>query len=238
MKKNKIICIIPARGGSKGIPKKNLIDFCGKPLLQWTIDQAKGSKLINDIIVSSDDSEILKLALNCGVLDYKRPKEISGDGSTSEEALNFTLFGYKKRHNSPDLIVFLQATSPLRTYLDIDNAINELIKNNYDSLFSACPIRDFLVWEKTQQEGLRPLNHQSYNRLRRQDITETYVENGSIYVFKPEILLKHNNRLGGKIGMYVMDKWKIHEIDDIEDLHLCEFLMKKHLLITKNTFKN
>lgn len=224
----KILCIIPARGGSKGIPKKNLIDFCGKPLLQWTIEQAKDSKLISSILVSSNNKEILELAMKCSTGWVVRPERISNDVATSEAALEHAInifAGYK-----PDLIVFLQATSPLRTSQDIDNAINELIKNDYDSLFSACEIEDFLIWEKYMDGQLHSVNYDYKSRQRRQEIEKKYVENGSIYVFKPEILLKHNNRLGGKIGMYIMDKWKMHEIDDYESLELCEFLMNKKIL--------
>lgn len=145
-----IVCIIPARGGSKGIPNKNLVDFCGHPLLRWTIRQARESKYIKNVYVTSDDLNILALASNNGAILIKRPEDISGDIATSESALlhaldhidSFIFFDQP----SPDLIVFLQATSPLRTTEHIDNAIKYLIDNNCDSVFSAVEMPDFLIW--------------------------------------------------------------------------------------------
>ena len=227
----KIICIIPARGGSKGIPNKNIIDFCGKPLLQWTIEQAKSSKYINEVYVTSDSVEIRDIATDLNCYPIRRPMDISGDTNSSESALIHALSKIKIVQGGfvPDIVVFLQATSPLRT--DIDNAIETFIIGGYDSLFSACEIEDFLIWEKNNETGeLQSINYDYKNRQRRQDIQKRYVENGSIYIFKPEVLLKHNNRLGGKIGMYVMDKWKMHEIDDYDSLSICKHLMKTKIL--------
>ena len=231
MKKQNIICIIPARGGSKGIPNKNIIDFCGKPLLQWTIEQAKSSKYINEVYVTSDSVEIRDIATDLNCYPIRRPMDISGDTNSSESALIHALSKIKIVQGGfvPDIVVFLQATSPLRT--DIDNAIETFIIGGYDSLFSACEIEDFLLWEKNHKEGkLQSINYDYKSRKRRQDIETQYVENGSIYIFKPEILIKNNNRLGGKIGMYVMDKWKMHEIDDYDSLSICEHLMKTKIL--------
>jgi len=221
-KEKNIICIIPARGGSKGIPKKNIIDFLGKPLLAWSIEDAKNSSLIDEVYVSTDDKEIAKVAEQYGAKVIERPKEISGDFSPSEEALKHAIGEISKEHPPKiEYVVFLQATSPLRETSDIDNAIEKIIAEEADSLFSAADIGDFLIWRKNGGK-LESVNYDYKNRKRRQDFEEQFVENGSLYIFKPEILLRHNNRLGGKIVVSEMEFWKSFEIDDIEDLNFCQ----------------
>jgi CMP-N,N'-diacetyllegionaminic acid synthase len=224
-----IICIIPARGGSKGIPRKNLVPFAGRPLVEWTISQAKDSKIIDQVIVSTDDGEIKDLALGLGVKVISRPAELASDTATSESAL---LHALKEARNglSGDVehVVFLQATSPLRIPGDIDRAIDLIRSEKADSLFSGAELGDFFVWEKAGK-GLKSVNYDHTNRKRRQDTGRTYVENGSMYIFKPEVLEKFNNRLGGKISVYPMKFWQSFEIDDAESLELCEWLFKKHI---------
>ena len=222
-----IITVIPARGGSKGIPKKNLIDFCGKPLLEYSISASIGSEKISKTYVSSDDQEILDLSEKLGAVPIKRPEEISGDTATSESALLHVLENIPEK---PDAVCFLQATSPLRTVSDINNAVETFVNNNLDSLFSASPIEDFFVWHIEPGGVLKSLNHDFENRKRRQDISNQIVENGSIYIFNPDILTKHNNRLGGTIGYSLMDSWKVHEIDSRHDLEMCEFIYKQRIL--------
>ena len=222
-----IVSIIPARGGSKGIPKKNLVKFCDKPLLEYTIRASLDSEKISKTYVSSDDSKILEVAKNLGAVPVLRPPEISGDTATSESALVHVLESIRQ---TPDAVCFLQATSPLRTSKDIDNAIDTYIEDGLDSLFSASPIEDFFVWHVEPGGVIKSLNHDFQNRKRRQDISNQIVENGSIYIFNPDILTKHNNRLGGTIGYSLMESWKIHEIDSQHDLELCEFIYKQRIL--------
>ena len=225
-----IVAIIPARGGSKGIPKKNIINFCGKPLISWTIEEVLGSKLINDIYVSSDADDILEISKNYGAKVVKRPKTIARDNSTSEEALKHAIaFIRRKVKEKIDIIVFCQATSPLRTSKDIDNAIKYFISIQADSLFSAVILESLYTWRK-QKGKLISLSYDYKNRVRRQERLPLYLENGSIYIFKPEVLVKYNNRLGGKISMYIMDHWKSFDIDTIEDIEACEYFMRKNIL--------
>lgn len=219
-----IVCIIPARGGSKGIPKKNIIDVAGKPLIAWSIEQAQNSKYLrNHVYISSDCDEILEVAQKYGANIIKRPDDISGDKASSESALFHAIFEIEKNNNKVDLVVFLQATSPLRESKDIDNAIDELIEKEFDSLFSASELEDFFIWTYDADKNLTSLNYDFLNRKRRQDVSAQFVENGSIYVFKPKVLFDHNNRLGGKIGMSLMENWKMYEIDSLEDKALCEY---------------
>ena len=220
-----IVCIIPARGDSKEIVDKNIIDFCGKPLLAWSIEQALSSSYIKSIYVSSDSNQILSISERYGARSIKRPKEIARDESTSEEALIHAITQIEKNTNERiDFVVFLQGTSPLRDSSDIDSAIDIFIKDNLDSLFSVCDLKDLMVWRNIDNE-LESINYDYKKRQRRQDIQKQYGENGSIYIFKPEIIKKYLNRIGGKIGMYIMDSWKIHEIDNNEDIGICEYFM-------------
>ena len=234
MEDKNIIAIIPARGGSKGIPKKNIIDFCGKPLLAWTIEQTKRSEKINTIYVSTDDKEIASVSEQYGAKVIWRPEEISGDFASSEEALKHALgeiCGKNPIHI--DYVVFLQATSPLRETKDVDNAINKIISENADSLFSGAELGDFLIWEKDGDQ-FRSLNYDYKNRGRRQEFKGQFVENGSIYVFKPEILLEYNNRLGGKIVVSEMEFWKSFEVDDLESLEFCKDIFEAKNLKGQN----
>jgi N-acylneuraminate cytidylyltransferase len=221
----KILCIIPARGGSKGIPKKNIIPFLDKPLIAHSVVQSLKSKYITKVIVSSDCDEILKVSELYGANTLKRPSEISTDTSSSESALSYTI---KVLDEDFDYVVFLQATSPLRTTEDIDKCIETLLNNNLDSVFSANLLEDMLIW-KLSNNIYESFNYDYKNRKRRQDSEPQYVENGSIYVFKKDGFLKKNNRLFGKIGLYLMESWKMFEIDSLEDLELCEIIFENKL---------
>lgn len=231
--KKSIIAIIPARGGSKGIPKKNIIDFCGKPLLAWSIQQALDSSLVNEVYVSTDDTEIAAVAKKYGAQVIKRPEEISGDTAKSEDALKHVIVEVQKNNPAKiDYVVFLQATSPLREARDIDNAINKIISENADSLFSGADLKDFCIWKKVDGV-LNSVNYDYRQRGRRQDFGEQFVENGSLYVFRPEILFADNNRLGGKITISKMEFWKSFEIDEPEDIEFCKNIFQIKLLFKK-----
>lgn len=226
-----VAVIIPARGGSKGIPKKNIIDFCGKPLVAWSILQAKNSKGINSVFVSSDSREILAVAHNYGAIPIKRPNEISGDTASSESTIEHAI---KVMDIQPDIIVMLQPTSPLRKPDDLSKAINQFRDDKVDSLFSGSVLEDFLIWEKDGKGKFNSFNYDYRSRGRRQDRHPQFVENGSFYMFKSEIV-KKGNRLGGKIGVYLMDFWQSFEIDNPEDLELVKILFNlklEHLYAT------
>lgn len=227
IKNNQCICIIPARGGSKSIPQKNLISFSGKPLIAWTIIQAKLSKYIDRLIVSSDSPEIISVAGEYGAETVLRPEELASDEASSESAIKHAISSFNLNPN--DLIVFLQATSPLRGINDIDLSIKHLLESNADSLFSMSSIDDFTAWVKQDNGNLAGLNFDPKNRGRRQDRKNTYLENGSIYLFYKHVLDKHNNRFGKNIEMYPMSLWKSYEIDNPEDLEITEFFFQKYL---------
>lgn len=217
--------IIPARGKSKRLPRKNVRLLDGKPLLAYSIEHARRSRLVNRIIVTTDDDEIAQVSVNYGAEVLRRPSALADDVTTSEATLIHVLESLKRDEQyQPDMIVFLQCTSPIRRQGDIDNAISKFVETQADSLFSAFRFRKY-IWEK-EGNRLRPINYDYENRLLEQVFPEQYQENGSIYVIKPDVLLKDNNRLGGKIVMYEMDYWSFIQIDTAEDFQLCEQIMK------------
>jgi CMP-N,N'-diacetyllegionaminic acid synthase len=224
-----IVAIIPARGGSKGILNKNIIDFCGKPLIAWTIEQCLYSKYISDVWVTSDSQEILNIAEKYGAKTIKRPDSISGDLASSEAAWMHAI-EIIQRDSKIDLVFAPQVTSPLREIQDIDNAIELFQREKYDSMFSSSIVEDLFFWKKDKEHKLQSVNYDYLNRQRRQDIQEKIIENGSFYIFKSEIIKKYNNRLGGKIGHSQMEFWKVFEIDNLEDVRICSTLMRQLLI--------
>lgn len=229
----KVLAIIPARGDSKRVPRKNAKPILGKPLLLYSVEAALGSKRVDRVVVSTDDNELEAISRKAGADVVVRPKSLAGDTATSESALVHVLDELKKKENyEPDVLVFLQCTSPVREKDDIDNAIQFFEKNKLDSLFSACR-NDKFIW-RADPTGPVSLNYDYKNRKREQDVPLEYRENGSIYVFYPKILREQNNRLGGKIGVYEMDFWNSFQVDSVEDLELIEWILAKR---SKNTKK-
>jgi N-acylneuraminate cytidylyltransferase len=221
------IAIIPARGGSKGVPRKNVRLLGDKPLIAHSILDAKESQYTDKVYVSTDNLEIAEVSRQYGAEIIHRPNELAGDTASSESALIHALSEIEKTGISPDLIVFLQCTSPLRTGTDIDKAIAKLKAENADSLLSVSPSHRFL-WEEV--EGVATsINYDYRDRPRRQDMQPQYVENGSIYIFKPWILKEFGNRLGGKISLFIMSEAASWEIDSALDLEIAESLMKKQV---------
>jgi N-acylneuraminate cytidylyltransferase len=202
--------------------------LAGKPLLAHTIEQARASKVVTKVVVSTDDSEIGSVAQDYGADVIWRPAELATDTATSESALLHTLDQLNQEGTpDPDLVVFLQATSPVRAASDIDQAVDALLDAGADSLLSVTASHRFL-WRK-ESSGWNSLNYDYHSRPRRQDRPREYAENGSIYVFKPWVLRQFNNRLGGKIAIYEMDYWSSFEIDTEEDFALCEWILERRV---------
>ena len=195
------IAVIPARANSKRIPKKNVMPINGKPLVSYTIEHALRSKKVNEVYVSTDDDEIKGICISYGVKIIDRPIDISNDIASSESALLHVLDDMNSHGlKDPELLVFLQCTSPIREEDDIDKAIQKIIDSKADSLLSVCENKRFL-WQRENKSAI-PINYDYMNRQREQDMQPQYQENGSIYIMKPELLRKTNNRLGKKIELY------------------------------------
>lgn len=217
------IAIIPARGGSKGVPRKNIRLLAGTPLIAHSIEDAQQSSLVDQVYVSTDDPEIAAISAEYGAKIIHRPAELANDTASSESALIHALQALEDQNINPELLVFLQCTSPIRTGAEIDQAIAKLKKHQADSLVSVSPSHRFL-WEEVNGVA-KAINYDYRHRPRRQDMNPQYVENGSIYVFKPWVLKETKNRLGGKISLYVMSEMAAVEIDSEDDFQMIEFLM-------------
>lgn len=226
-KKAKTIAIIPARGSSKRIPKKNLIDVNGLPLIVYTIMQAINSSQVDEVWVSTDDDEIERVSKDYGAKIVRRTGELANDNATSESALLHVLDERaKNKLVEPEYIVFLQCTSPVRKPNDIDNALSQLINSESDSLLTVCENKRFL-WKYENNYG-QPINYDYKNRLREQDMEPQFQENGSIYICKTDVLRTTKNRLGKKISFYIMDYWCSFQVDDAEDVELVSWILSRH----------
>jgi CMP-N,N'-diacetyllegionaminic acid synthase len=226
-KTGRTLAVIAARGGSKGIPNKNLIDLCGKPLLAWTVTQAAAAHGVDVVAVSSDSDAILAAAEAAGGVGVRRPDEISGDLASSESAWLHALEALDGRLGPFERVVALQATSPIREASDIEGALETFEREQLDSLLSVCEVEDYFNW-RIGSNGPEPINYDYHNRRMRQQIEKRYLENGSFYVLVPSLLREKQNRLGGRIGMHLMERHKMFQIDRPEDIKLCAAIMRSY----------
>ena len=221
----KIIAVIPARGGSKGIPLKNIKLIGGKPLIAYSIEAAKKSRLINKIYVSTDHSGIAEIAEGYGASVIKRPSEISGDAASSESAVLHALDHIKKNEcYEADICVLLQCTSPLTAIEDIDGTIENLISNNSDSALSVTPFHYFL-WRIDDKQNAVGINHDMRIRALRQNRTNQYLETGAIYAFRVKGFIKAKHRFFGKTTAYIMPPERCLEIDDPIDISIAQAII-------------
>jgi YrbI family 3-deoxy-D-manno-octulosonate 8-phosphate phosphatase len=220
-----ILAVIPARAGSKGIPGKNLRVAGGKSLLAWSIAAARESKMGLRVIVSTDGDQIAQEARYCGAEIVLRPTEISGDTASSESALLHVLAELEtKEKYRPDMLVFLQCTSPLTTAEDIDGTIEMLLKEGADSALAVVPFHYFL-WRPRSDGGWEGVNHDKNVRLRRQDRPPEFLESGAVYVMRVDGFLKAKHRFFGKTVAYTMPAERRWEIDEASDLAVVEELL-------------
>jgi CMP-N,N'-diacetyllegionaminic acid synthase len=203
------------------VPRKNLLEVGGRPLIAHSIDHARAARQVDHVIVSTDDPEIAAVARDAGARVVDRPPELAGAQASSESALLHVLDALDE--GDPDLVVFLQATSPVRAATDIDDAIDLLLAEHADSLFSACAEKAH-TWTREGDE-LRSVSYDWHHRRREQDMAPQLRENGSIYVFRPELLRREGNRLGGKIVVYEMDWWSSFQLDEHEHARLLDWIL-------------
>jgi len=208
--------IIPARGGSKGVHKKNLHPLNGKPLLFYSISAALGSKLIDEVYVSSDDSEILEYSQSVGAKTILRPPELSTDTASSEEAL----IHFAENVEFENLI-FLQATSPLMTAGLLDEAINVFIESDYTSVVSV--FEDHGFWWNYDEPLYNPMNR----HMRQENKRKKYKESGMFYITSKKALLNSRCRFSGKTNSFVHSKIVGYDIDDLDDFKIVESIMEK-----------
>jgi N-acylneuraminate cytidylyltransferase len=222
----KIIAIIPARGGSKGLPRKNVLPLDGKPLISYCITAAKASSLIENVFVTTDDAEIAEISKLYGAQVIQRPLEISGDTASSESALLHALdYLEKVKSYRPEILVFLQCTSPLTLPEDIDHTIKVLLSEKADSALTVSRTYSFL-WGKNEHGESIAINHNKMKRLLRQQREPQYVETGAVYVMQVAGFLEEKHRFFGKTVMHVVPQERSLEIDDPVDFEIIESMMK------------
>lgn len=230
-KNNSFLAIIPARGGSKGLPGKNIKELCGKPLVAWSIEAGLKSKYVDEVMTSTDDEKIAEISKKYGAsVPFLRPSELASDTATTFDAVKHTIDYYKNELKKEfDYIVLLEPTSPLREVFDIDMAIEILLESRADSIVGICKTESqnpaFLV-SKNENGLISGYENKDMVVLRRQEIKDVYFFEGTIYVSKTDVLLDkktfyHDNTIG-----YEVPKYKSLEIDDIIDFVMVEAIMK------------
>lgn len=228
-KQNRILAIIPARGGSKGIPKKNIIDLFGKSLLYYSVKSAKESKYIDKVIISTDDDEIAEIGKKLGAdVPFLRPEEISGDKAKSIDAFIHAIKELEKLEEKYDYILLLQNTSPLRQSWHIDEAIEKLIESGERSLVAVSEVTEHPCIMRTLNEKNETFNLLNMSGdMRRQDFSPIYLVNGAIYIQKNDEYLNLDTNLNGGKLAYVMAREYSVDIDEYLDLDIATHYLKK-----------
>ena len=222
-----IIAIIPARGGSRGIPGKNIQPLAAKPLIAYTIENARRTPQLDRVFVSTDDPEIADISKGYGAEVIQRPPDISGDAASSESALLHALDHLKDTENyEPDVLVFLQCTSPLTLPEDIEGTIQALFIENADSALAVTPFHYFL-WRRDQGGDAVGINHDKRCRPLRQEQEPQYLETGAVYVMRTKGFKASGHRFFGKTAMYVMPRERCLEIDEPVDMRVAEVLLRQ-----------
>jgi len=222
------IAIIPARGGSKAIPNKNIGELIGKPLIQYVIESAKNSKFINKVFVLTDDLNIGKIAIKNGVeVIYEKEKNKDQFDLTKESYIQYAVKEIEEKGYEIGDIIFIQCTSPFTTSKDLDKSYEKYKEESCDSLLSVTKSAGgFKCGGFLWDDKGNSLNYDYKKRKRRQELPITYLENGAFYIFSREGLKKYENRLHGKIGYYIMPSIRSFEIDEPEDWEILEILFK------------
>ena len=225
-----VVCVIPARGGSKGLPGKNIKNFCGKPLIAHTIEQAKQSKYIDRVIVSTEDKEITQISLDYGAeVPFIRPMELAGDNASTIDVLLHAIkwLEEEEKYNF-DILVLLHVTTPLRSVEDIDKCTALLIEEGADNVFSVVEAHRnpyFNMVEETSDGFVRLVKEGCYSA--RQAAPKVYDMNASIYVWWKNLLKEEKKIFLKKTKAFVMPKERSIDIDDDLDFRIAEFLKTK-----------
>ena len=221
-----VLGIIPARGGSKGLPRKNVLPLCGKPLIAWTIEAALNASEISRVVVTSDDDEIASVAHGCGAEIIMRPADLAADASPTEPALLHVLDALEGAEGYvPDAVALLQCTSPLRGSDIVDAGIELLFAGNADAVLTVCPIQHWYLAGTITEEGEYRPEYDYHNRPFSQNMPHRYRENGALYVTKTALLRAEKCRLGGRVQALVMDAARSIDIDTPEDFALAAQVM-------------
>ncbi|MDP2715676.1 cytidylyltransferase domain-containing protein [Rheinheimera sp.] len=222
----RILALIPARGGSKRLPRKNVLSFSGKPLIAHTIDACKKSKYVDRVIVTTDDAEVFEIANRFGAeVPFIRPTHLSTDSATTNDVVMHALNMLSEK---PDILLVLQPTSPLRDEYDIDSSIEMLFEKKADGIVSVCKCEHSPLWtnvlpaDHSLRDFIKPAS-----QLEAQKLKEYYRLNGAIYCFNVSFLSENFGiSYNGLVYAYIMGRNKSVDIDTIDDLEYAEFLLK------------
>lgn len=225
-----MLAIIPARGGSKGVPGKNIRDLVGHPLIYYTIDAAIKSKKIDQVIVSTDDKKIADIAIECGAeVPFLRPEELASDHAKAIDNYIYTIDRLNAEGCQIDNIIVLQPTSPLRTVQDIDNAIELFFEKKAETIISVVKAEHPPTWyKKISSEGiLIDYFSDTDNSQNRQEADKTYLPNGAIYVFDYAALKTRYGYYNEKTYPYIMSQDNSIDIDTMLDFKLAQLLIEE-----------
>lgn len=227
-----VLCVIPVRGGSKGIPRKNLLPIAGRPLLEWTVVQALQAQAALEgfaelqVVVSTDDAELAGLARAAGAgVPFLRPAELAQDTTPTEPVIEHALAHARNQGREPDAVMLLQATSPVRLPGTVERAVREFAASEADAMVGVVPEPPF-IWHR--EEPVRA-EYDPLHRKRRQEMTAEdlrYYENGSLYLTAPWVYDELHNRLGGRIELFVMDEREKVDIDTPLDFQVAEVQLR------------
>lgn len=224
-----VLAITPARGGSKGVPRKNIKLMAGKPLLQYTVEAARACPLITRYIVNTEDDEIRQVAESLGVETQGRPKEFWHDNTFQEvdRLLCYCVSDLEKKGTKIDIVVLLYATAPLRRTEHITGCIDLVLNKGFDSALTLREDRSY-IWRRTSKEqDVSPVNYDPKKRGPNQlEGWNQWVENKAVYAVKRDLLIETGCRLGGRIGYIEMSKFESIDIDTSEDFKLAESIIR------------
>jgi CMP-N,N'-diacetyllegionaminic acid synthase len=234
----KILAVVPARAGSKGLRNKNSMILKGKPLFVYPLEALKNSKYIDKIVLSTDSKKIIKISKKCGqFIFFKRPKKISMDSSSTFQVLDHALNFFSKKNDFYDYIICLEPTSPFTTSQDIDLVIKKVTKNDtYDSAVSISFLEKYhpnFIFKVNKKKIINPFEKKQKYNYRRQQISKLYHLDGSLYFAHVNSFYKNKGFVGNKTYGYITPKWKSLEIDD----HL-DFEFAKTIIRNIKKFKN
>lgn len=225
------LCVILARGGSKGLPRKNVLDLSGKPLLAWSIEAALSSHLFSKVIVSSDSAEILSVAADFGATPLRRPDELSSDSASSWDGVAHALDAERRNGLEYDICCLLQPTSPLRTAEHIQEALRKLERSTADAVMSVTQVKDHPAKVFRISEGALHSYLPGTLPTRRQDLESLYSENGAVYAFRvaavAEATLRRCGLREAQTVPYVMSRTASVDIDDVIDFDFAAYLMRR-----------
>ena len=229
----KNLCTICMRGGSKGVPNKNLRELNGKPLMAYTIEQALESELFEHVVISTDSDKIVETAKSFGAESwYLRPEELASDEAPKTPAIRHVFQESEKHYGVKfDVLVDLDVTSPLRTVEDITEAYRQFIDEGANILITASPCRKNPYYNQIEviDDRIRIVKKMDTQIVRRQDAPRVYDMNASIYIFRRDAFLNSDTLFTSKTSLYVMPEERSVDIDTELDLHFVEFIIKKRI---------